>query len=252
MTLGTPGGRSQCSMAQQRAVATTVSDGSGLTACGVPTLESSGVSKMLSLQAWQSRQVDVPVRHPVPHRAQLADPPDEAVVQSAGVAPVLRLVHRRDEVVEADGLGKRGDHVGGRGRGEHQAVPLGPERGQALRRERGDQLGERRHRPLACGLDLVLLPAAGDPGSGPHQAHGEEVLAEAVVHRVEEAVPGQRAPLREHPLLDQGTVQHLSRGSAEQRPVEVDEDRALGHGTQPKAVATCFWGALLRRSGPRP
>ena len=53
-TLGTPGGRSQCSTAQRRAVATRVSEGSGFTACGVPTLESSGTSKMLSLQAWQS------------------------------------------------------------------------------------------------------------------------------------------------------------------------------------------------------
>ena len=53
-TLGTPGGRSQCSTGQRRAVATTVNDGSGLTACGVPTLDSSGTSKMLSLQAWQS------------------------------------------------------------------------------------------------------------------------------------------------------------------------------------------------------
>ncbi len=53
-TLGTPGGLSQCSMGQRRAVATTVRDGSGFTAWGEPTLESSGTSKMLSLQAWQS------------------------------------------------------------------------------------------------------------------------------------------------------------------------------------------------------
>ena len=52
--LGTPGGRSQCSTGHRRAVATTVSEGSGLTACGEPTLDSSGTSKMLSLQAWQS------------------------------------------------------------------------------------------------------------------------------------------------------------------------------------------------------
>ena len=53
-TLGTPGGRSQYSTAQRRAVATRVKEGSGLTACGVPTLERRGTSKMLSLQAWQS------------------------------------------------------------------------------------------------------------------------------------------------------------------------------------------------------
>ena len=53
-TLGTPGGRSQCSTDHRRAVATRVKEGSGLTAWGVPTLESSGTSKMLSLQAWQS------------------------------------------------------------------------------------------------------------------------------------------------------------------------------------------------------
>jgi hypothetical protein len=50
-TLGTPGGRSQCSIGHRRAVATMVNEGSGFTACGDPTLERSGTSKMLSLQA---------------------------------------------------------------------------------------------------------------------------------------------------------------------------------------------------------
>ncbi len=62
-------------MGQRRAVATTVSDGSGFTAWGVPTLESSGTSKMLSLQAWQSaRSIPLSSAHsrtarnfPVPH-----------------------------------------------------------------------------------------------------------------------------------------------------------------------------------------
>ena len=74
-TLGTPGGRSQCSTGQRRAVATTVRDGSGFTAWGEPTLESNGTSKMLSLHAWQSaRSIPLLSAHsrtarslPVPH-----------------------------------------------------------------------------------------------------------------------------------------------------------------------------------------
>ena len=71
---------------------------------------------------------------------------------------------------------------------EHEPVALGPEGGQALRGEGGDQLAQGGHRPPAGRLDLVLAPAPGHPGRRPHQAHGEQVLAQAVVDGVEEPV----------------------------------------------------------------
>ena len=229
-TLGTPGGRSQCSIGQRRAVATTVSEGSGFTACGEPTLESSGTSKMLSLQAWQSARSTPWSSRPLLHGAQLARPPHEPFVEAAGVAAVLGLVGGGDQVVEAEGLGEGGDHVDRRRRREHQAVPLGPEGGQALGREGGDQLAQGGHGPPARRLHLVLAPAPRHPGRRPDEAHGEEVLAQAVVDGVEELVARQRAPLGQHTLLHQGPVEHLARGVAQQRPVEIDEDGALGHG----------------------
>ena len=175
-------------------------------------------------------QVDPVLVGPGAHGAQLAGAPDEALVEAAGVAAVLDLVRGRDEIVEAQGLGERGDHVGRRRGREHQAVTLGAELGQALGGERGDDLAERGDGPPAGRLDLFLMPAPGDPGGRPHQTHGHEVLAQAVVDRVEDLVAGQRAPLGQHSLLHEGTVEDLAGGPAQQGAVEVDEDGAFRHG----------------------
>ncbi len=109
-------------------------------------------------------------------------------------------------------------------------VALGPEFGQALGGERGDDLAQRGDGPPAGRLDLLLVPAPGHPGRRPHQAHGDEVLAQAVVDRVEDLVARQRAPLGQHSLLHEGTVEDLAGGPAQQGAVEVDEDGALRHG----------------------
>ena len=175
-------------------------------------------------------QVDALVFAPLAHGAQLARPPDESLVEAAGVAAVLGLVGRGDQVVEAEGLGKGGDHVDRRRGGQHEAVALGPEGGQALGGEGGDQLAQGGDRPPAGGLHLVLAPAPGHPGRCPHQAHGEQVLPQAVVDGVEQPVAGERPPLGHHSLLHQGPVQSLARRAAQQGAVEVDEDGALRHG----------------------
>ncbi len=109
-------------------------------------------------------------------------------------------------------------------------MALGPEGGQPLRGERGDDLAQPRDRPAAGGLDLLLVPALGHPGGRPHEAHGDEVLAEAVVDRIEELVPRERAALGQHSLLHEGAVEDLAGGPAQQGAVEVDEDGAFGHG----------------------
>ena len=181
-------------------------------------------------------EVDALVARPLPHRAQLARPPHEPLVQAAGVAAVLRLVRGRDEVVEAEGLGEGGDHVDRRRGREHEAVAAGPERGQALRGKGGDELAQGGHRPSPGRLDLVLTPAPGHPRRRPHQAHGEQVLAQTVVEGVEQLVAGQGAPRGQHALFDQGLVEDLPRRVAQQGAVEIDEDGALRHGTKPKAV----------------
>ena len=94
----------------------------------------------------------------------------------------------------------------------------------------GATMSLRRNGPPAGRLDLVLAPAPGHPGRRPDQAHGEEVLAQAVVDGVEELVARERAPLGQHALLHQGPVEDLARGLAQQGAVEVDEDGALRHG----------------------
>ena len=68
-------------------------------------------------------------------------------------------------------------------------MALGPEGAQVLGGEGGDQLAQSGHGPAAGRLHLVLAPAAWPRrGGGPHQAHGEQVLAQAVVDGVEERV----------------------------------------------------------------
>ena len=186
---------------------------------------------------------------PPPDGAQLACAPHESLVEAARVAALLCLVGRGDEVVEPVRLGEGRDHVDrGRG-GEDQPVALGPEGGQSLRGERGDQLAQGGHRPAPGRLDLVLAPAPGHPGGGPHEAHGEQVLSEAVVDGVEQPVARERATLGEHALVHQGAVEDLAGGMCEQRAVQVDEDGAcaplVATATQPKAVP-------LPRRGPRP
>ena len=109
-------------------------------------------------------------------------------------------------------------------------MALGAEGGQALRGERGDDLTQSGHGPAARRLDLFLVPAPGNPGRRPHQAHRKEVLAQAVVDRVEDLVAGERAPLGQYPLLDQGMVEDPARGPAQQGAVEVDEDGTFRHG----------------------
>ena len=229
-TLGTPGGRSQCSTGPaagrghhgQRGIGV---DGVGRADTGEQRHVEDAVAAGVAVG-----QVDPVLLGPGAHGAQLAGPPDEALVEAARVAAVLGLVGGRDQIVEADGLGERGDHVGRRRRREHQPVALGPEGGQALRGERGDDLAQRGHGPPAGRLDLLLVPALGHPGGRPHQAHGDEVLAQAVVDGVEELVARERAALGQHSLLHEGTVEDLARGPAQQGAVEVDEDGAFRHG----------------------
>ncbi len=175
-------------------------------------------------------QVDPLVVGPLAHGAQLSGPPHEPLVEPARVTAVLGLVDGGDQVVEAEGLREGSDHVDGRGGREHEPVPLRTEGGQPLGGEGGDQLAEPGHCPPSGRLDLLLTPAPGHPGGRPHQGHGEEVLPETVVHGVEQLVPGERAPLRQHPFLHEGPVQHLARRTAQQCPVEVDENGARGHG----------------------
>ena len=175
-------------------------------------------------------QVDPVLVGPGAHGAQLAGAPDESLVEPARVTAVLGLVGGRDEIVEAEGLGEGGDHVGRGRRREHQPVARGPEIGQALGGERGHDLAECGDSPPTGGLDLFLVPALGHPGGRPHQTHGEEVLAQAVVDHVEDLVARQRAALRQHSLLHEGTVEDLARGPAQQGAVEVDEDGAFRHG----------------------
>ena len=123
-------------------------------------------------------------------------------------------------------------------------MTLGPEGGQALRRERRHELAEGRDSPPPRCLDLLLAPAPGDPRGGPDQSHGEEVLPEAVVDGVEQPVAGHSPALGQDTLLDQGLVQHLARSVCQQRAVEVDEDSTLGHGGQPKTVSPGCEGGL--------
>ena len=109
-------------------------------------------------------------------------------------------------------------------------MALGPEFGQALGGERSDDLAQRGDGPPAGRLDLFLMPAPGDPGGRPHQTHGQEVLAQAVVDPVEDLVAGQRAPLGQYSLLHEGAIEDLAGGPVQQGAVEVDEDGAFGHG----------------------
>ena len=175
-------------------------------------------------------QIDLVLFGPGAHRTQLARPPDEAVIEAARVAAVLDLVVRGDQIVETDGLGERADHVGRGGRREHQPVALRPEGSEALRCERGDDLAQPGDRPAAGGLNLLLAPAPGHPGGRPDQAHGEEVLPQPVVDRIEELVARERASLGQHSLLHEGVIEDLAGGPAEQRAVEIDEDGAFRHG----------------------
>ena len=94
-------------------------------------------------------QVDPVLLRPGPHGAQLARAPDEAFVEAPRVATVLDLVRGGDQVVEADGLGERPNHVGRRRRRQDQPVTLGPEGGQTLRGERGDDVAQGGDRPAA-------------------------------------------------------------------------------------------------------
>ncbi len=231
-TLGTPGGLSQYSTGQRRAVATTVSDGSGFTAWGPPDAREERDVEDAVAARMAVGQVDPVLVRPLADGAQLARPPHEALVETAGIAPVSRLVRRGDEIVEAHGLGEGGDHVHRRRGRENQHVSIGPEGRQALRGEGCHQVGQGGNGPPPRSLHLLLAPATGDSGRGPDQRHGEEVLAQPVVDRVEQAIPGQGASGGQHPLLDQGAVEHLARGPREQGAVEIDEDRALGHGSQ--------------------
>ena len=57
-----------------------------------------------------------------------------------------------------------------------------------------------------------------------------EVLAQAVVDRIEDLVAGERAALREDTLLHEGTIEDLARCPGQQGAVEVDEDGTLRHG----------------------
>ena len=107
---------------------------------------------------------------------------------------------------------------------------------EVLGGEGGDQLAQTGHGPAPGRPHLVLAPAPGHGGGRPHQAHGEQVLAQAVVDGVEEPVAGQGTAFGQHPFLDHGPIQDLSRGLAEQRAVEVDEDGARCHELEPKAV----------------
>ena len=200
-TLGTPGGRSQCSIGPAPGGGDDGERGIGVDGVGrAHAREERDVEDAVAARVAVG-QVDVVVVGPLSHGAQLARPPHEPLVEAAGVAAVLGLVGGGDEVVEADRLGEGGDHVDGRRGREHEAVTLGAEGGQALGGERGDQLAQRGHRPPAGGLDLVLAPAPGHPGGRPDERHGEQVLAQAVVDGVEQLVPRQRAPLGQHPLL---------------------------------------------------
>ena len=190
---------------------------------------------MLSLQAWQSAR-SMPCSSAHSRTAELARPPHEALVEAAGVAAVARLVGRGDQVVEAERLGEGGDHVDRRRGGQDQTMAVGSERGQALGGERGHELAERGDGPAAGGLHLFLVPSSGHPGGRPDEAHGEQVLPEAVVDGVQELVAGQGSAGGQDPLRHQGLVEHLARGVAQQGPVEVDEDGALGHGLSLKQL----------------
>ena len=153
-------------------------------------------------------QINVVILRPVPDCFELARPPDEALEQAAGVAPVLvGFVPGGDDVVEAHGLGERSDHVGRRRGGQHQFVAGPAELFQILRGERSHHRDELRHGSLAGLAHLVLAPTLGHPGRGPNQAHRNEVLSEAVIDGVEQLVPGQAASLGQHPFVDQGPVQ---------------------------------------------
>jgi hypothetical protein len=174
-------------------------------------------------------QVDAVLLGPGAHSAQLARAPDEALVEPACVAAVLDLVPGGDEIVEADGLRERGDHVGGRGGGEDQPVPFSAERGETLWGKGGDDPAQGRDGTVPGGPDLLLLPAPGHPGGGPDQPHGDEVLAQAVVDGIEQLVAGQRPAFRQDPLVHEGTVEDLAGRPAQQGAVQVDEDGALRH-----------------------
>ncbi len=128
---------------------------------------------------------------PRPHGFELAGPPDEPVVEAPGVAPLLRLVGRGDDRVETHRFGERRDHINRGGRGQHEHVTFGPERIEVLGGEGGHQLRQVGYRPPARCLHLALIPSLGHPGRRPDEAHGEEVLTEAVVDGIEEPVPRQ-------------------------------------------------------------
>ena len=176
-------------------------------------------------------EIDGLLLAPGPHRLELAGAPHEAFVETSGVAPVLRLVVRGDDRVEPHRLGERCDHVHRGGGGEHQQVAVGPERLEILGGKGGHQLRQVGDRPLARCLHLALAPSFGHPGRRPDEAHGEEILTQTVVDGIENLVPRQRPPLGQDPLVHQGLVERLPRGTTEQRAVEVDEHGALGHGS---------------------
>ena len=120
--------------------------------------------------------------------------------------------------------------AGRRGR-QHQAVALGPEGGQALRartgpRSRSVPATARRPAAWTCSWRQPRATRAAARTSPMEK----QVLAEAVVDGVEDLVAGERAPLGQHALLHEGTVEDLAGGPAQQGSVEVDEDGALRHG----------------------
>ena len=155
-------------------------------------------------------------------------PQTNAAVQPAGVAPVRFGVPGGDDVVEAEGVGQGGDQVDGRGGGQHQRAALGPVGGQHLEGPGLDQVHQGLDGPLAGPAGGLRRPVAHDRGRGPGQADEGDRLAEPVVEPVHEAVPGQVAPGRQHPLGLHGLVEDGPAGRPDQGAVQIDEDGTGG------------------------
>ena len=202
--------------------------GSGLTACGWPTLESSGMSKKLSEQAWQPARSMPSVPGPPPDRLELAQPPDEPALEAPGVAAVDHLVAGGHDVVEAEGLGEGPDHVdsgwwwtgpaGGRPGGSR---PGRPGANGATSAARSGMARSPARTTASC-----LQPRAARAAARARR-HGQDVLAEPVVEGVEEAVAGKPVrPLPTTPSATSAPWRAWPAGPTQQRPVEIDEDGA--------------------------
>lgn len=169
-------------------------------------------------------EIDVVILGPLGHRLELASAPHVMTRHPAGVTILaIGLVPGGHHSIQAQRLSQRGDQVIRGGRGHHQRTTRLAVLVEELMCPRLKDVCQVGRSPLSRLLHLCLRPALGGPHPLAGDEHGRQRLADGVEDPKDQVFDAGSTGTQPHP--SERLAVDPARGTAQQRPVEVEERR---------------------------